>query len=270
MHADLSALLDPEEEVRWSVSLRDGTGTEVAAHHARRVLSTASIGKLLLLVEVARQCETGSLDEDEPLGRPVHGAVADSGIWQHLQVERLSVEDLATLVGSVSDNLATNALLARVGLERVRTVAAALGMRHTRLLDSVRRHRGVAHPPRLSEGCATELSLLMADLGGGTLLSPEVGRRLDRWLSPGMDLSMVAAPLHLDPLAHVDEDRGLLLRNKTGTDSGVRADVGVVRGPTGSVSYAVIANWDPRTGDRRDEVLERMHAIGSAVLRAVG
>jgi beta-lactamase class A len=68
----------------------------------------------------------------------------------------------------------------------------------------------------------------------------------------------------------VDEDRGLLLRNKTGTDSGVRADVGVVRGPTGSVSYAVIANWDPRTGDRRDEVLERMHAIGSAVLRAVG
>jgi beta-lactamase class A len=69
---------------------------------------------------------------------------------------------------------------------------------------------------------------------------------------------MVASALGLDPLAHVRPDRGVLLRNKTGTDAGVRADAGLL----GGLAYAVLARFDDA---RRDQVLEAMRAIGSAM-----
>jgi beta-lactamase class A len=78
---------------------------------------------------------------------------------------------------------------------------------------------------------------------------------------------MVAAGLHLDPLAHVAADRGLLLRNKTGTDDGIRADVGLLRTrtPGGVVCYAVLANGDDAEHDGTAEVLAGMRRIGGAL-----
>ncbi|RLV52388.1 serine hydrolase, partial [Aeromicrobium phragmitis] len=79
------------------------------------------------------------------------------------------------------------------------------------------------------------------------------------------DLSMVASAFGLDPLAHREADRSVRLANKTGTDAGVRADVGVVGGPDAAIAYAVLAQWDPDGGDRRDDVLSAMAAIGQWV-----
>jgi beta-lactamase class A len=75
---------------------------------------------------------------------------------------------------------------------------------------------------------------------------------------------MVASAFGLDPLAHAGgADRGITLWNKTGTDSGVRADVGAVRHGTGTVAYAVICNWRAEDrADPRDQVLAAMRAIG--------
>jgi beta-lactamase class A len=269
LQSRLTRLLEGRPGVRWSACLRDGAGRQLAAVSPARALPTASIGKLLLLVEVARQYDAGTLEPGELLSRAPELVVADSGLWQHLRAEQLAVDDLATLIGAVSDNTATNVLLARVGLARVQAAATALGLTHTRLLDRVRTDRGPDHPPCLSVGSAEELSRLAADLSAGVLVSAEVSRRVDRWLAPGADLSMVAAPWHLDPLAHVEEDRGLVARHKTGTDTDVRADVGYLRGPAGTVAYAVIAHWDPEARDARDEVLDAMHEVGRVVLAHV-
>ena len=90
--------------------------------------------------------------------------------------------------------------------------------------------------------------------------------RVRAWLEGGADLSMVAGAVGLDPLAHRADDRpAFALAHKTGTDDGVRADVGVVgrRGVGGEASYAVVASWDPTDGDRTDEVLAAMRAVGT-------
>jgi beta-lactamase class A len=255
-------------DIEWSISIRDTVGHELACRNADRAMKTASIGKILLLVEVARQCGDGVLDGSALLARDPELQVADSGLWQHLHVDELSINDLCFLIASVSDNLATNILLNRVGLHAIRSLTESLGLVDTALLDYVRDHRTPDNPPTLSTGSASELSRLMSQLYRGELISTAVSDQVNTWLATGVDLSMVASVFGLDPLAHAPSDRNVVIRNKTGADPGVRADVGTIGRPTTGFSYAVIANWDAADGERRDVVLSGMKSIG-ATLRTV-
>jgi beta-lactamase class A len=250
-------------DIDWSICIRDVAGREVAGRNADRSMKTASIGKLLLLVEVARQCAEGDLTGTTLLGQDPELRVADSGIWQHLRVEELAVHDLCVLIASVSDNLATNALLKHVGLQRLHDLAESLGLEHTALLDYVRDHRGPDNPETLSTGSASELSLVMSQLSRNELVSPTVSEQVNAWLATNVDLSMVASAFGLDPLAHPPSDRNFIIRNKTGADPGVRADVGMIGRNAVWFNYAVIANWNASDPDLRDSALSGTRAIGT-------
>jgi beta-lactamase class A len=76
---------------------------------------------------------------------------------------------------------------------------------------------------------------------------------------------MVSSAFGLDPLAHTAPDRGLDVRCKTRTNTGVRSEVGVVHGSRTSLAYAVTANWDDSAADTRDDVLAAMRAIGTGL-----
>jgi len=254
---------------RWSVEVRAWDG-RVHAHAPDRLLRTASLGKLFVLVEVADRLDRGRLAPDLPVHRDRVAPVADSGLWQHLAAAELPLVDVAALVGAVSDNRATNALVDLVGLDAVRRRAQALAPGGSTLHDLVRDRRSPGDPPTLSEGCAADHAALLAGLASGTVVSPAVSAQVLAWLAAGTDLSMVASALHLDPLAHVDHDRGVLLRNKTGTDGSVRADVGVVTGPAGTAAYAVICNWERGEDRPRAAVLSAMRELGAEVARLVG
>jgi beta-lactamase class A len=257
---------DPEARLHWSACVRDAaSGTVLWSYHADRVLPTASVGKVLLLVEIARRFAGGELDRralvdrgDEP--------VADSGLWQVMDAASLTASDAARLVGAVSDNLATNALLDLVGLDAVSRTTAALGLADCALLDRVRDERGPQHPPMLSRGSAAELAGLAARLHRGDVVDPGVSAEVTGWLALGTDLSMAAGAFGLDPLAHREPDRGIRLWNKTGTDAGVRADVGVVAAGGRSLAFAAIAHWpDHRSPGTRDDVLAAMRAFGDGL-----
>ncbi len=253
----------------WSILVTDlGDGSTLASRDERRQLRTASVGKLFLLVEVARQAAAGALDLAQPVRWHDDDRVEDSGLWYLLDQRDLSVHDLCVLVGAVSDNLATNALVRLVGLPAVTATTAALGYSDSALLDRVRDDRGPEHPPTLSVGTAADLADLMARLHRGQVVDQDVSTTVLRWLRANTDLSMVAAAFDLDPLAHAEPDRGVRLANKTGTISTARADVGVVEGPAATVAYAVLASWTD--DDLRDEVLADMRAIGRAIRTHVG
>jgi beta-lactamase class A len=257
--------------ILWSVKLIDvGSRRTLFDRNATAVLPTASVGKVLLLVEVARQIEAGLLDPTSSLVRTSEDEVYDSGLWQFLAVDTLAVADLAVLVGAVSDNLATNVLLRTIGVEAVNRTAAEVGFADTRLYDRVRIERTVEHPSTLSRGSAAELAAFMATLATRSVINEETSSLVLSWLSAGVDLSLVAQPFGIDPLAHATGDRGLKLWHKTGTDAGTRADVGLLTGPHSTISYAAIASWDPAgQPDLLDSVLSSMHMIGSVALNAV-
>lgn len=250
-----------------SVSLRDGAGGgQLAAEDADLVHATASIGKILLLAEISVRFVDGRLSRDEPLTRTAADAVANSGLWQHLRTDTLPAADVAALVGAVSDNLATNVLLRRVGLTAVSERARTIGLAHTALLDRVRDVRRQSDPPALSVGTAAELSGLMLALYRGQVRSKAVSRQVLDWLALDTDTSMVAGALGMDPLAHTEPDRGLTLAHKTGTSTGIRADVGLASGPRGTVAYAVLATFDDAD---RDGVLAAMFRVGERIRRFI-
>lgn len=156
------------KSVRWSFAARSVAGTERAEHAPETVLPTASIGKLFLLIEVARRIESGDLDPLEQLDRRDAEPVADSGLWQHLRTDTLPVADVCALIGAVSDNLAANALIARVGLEAVSELTPT-GHRFERASRPGPRPARPQHPAALSVGCAGELCDLAARLARGEI-----------------------------------------------------------------------------------------------------
>ncbi len=268
--ADLSRAL-AASPARWSVRV-EGPGGLRFDHDGDLVLPTASTGKLLLLLAVAHLHTTGRLDLAEPVRRDDVAAVRDSGLWQHLAAPALTVGDAATLVGAVSDNLATNVLLHRIGgTDAVAAVAASFGVAGIDLWDLVRDERTAAHPPTLSTASAAGAAAFWSRLHRADGIPAPTRDLVLGWLGTGVDLSMVAAAFGLDPLAHGTPDRGIALCNKTGTDAGIRADSGVVTGPAGTLSYACFASWTPDPADAvRDHVLARMRELGVAVRAAVG
>jgi len=254
--------------VEWSVLVADIEGRTLAARDEHRMLRTASVGKVFLLVHVARLAVTGDLDLNQRVAWLDDERVEDSGLWYRLDQRDLTVRDLCILVGAVSDNLATNALVRLAG-KGLTATTEALGYSRSALLDRVRDHRGPGDAPTLSVGTAAELADLMGRLHRGEVFGPAVSGTVLDWLRANTDLSMVAAAFDLDPLAHTEPDRGIRLANKTGTISTVRADVGVVEGPAATVAYAVLASWADGE-DHRDAVLRDMRGIGRLIRDHVG
>jgi beta-lactamase class A len=222
-----------------------------------------------VLIELAARLESGELSGSQPVDRRSVDPVADSGIWQHLLTDVLPLADVAHLVGTASDNRATNALVELLGLGAVQERAAALARGGSTLLDRVRDQRGPDDPPTLSVGCASDWFAIMSGLADGGVAGRAASLRVLDWLRGGHDLSMIAAAFGLDPLAHFEPDRDLRVFSKTGTAQGVRADVGVVMGPWDSWAYAAICSWDPAAGDPRDHVLAAMRGLGLRVRERV-
>lgn len=235
----------------------------------RIVLPTASVGKILLLIEVSARLTARDFSGYGILDKSSRDAVGDSGLWQFLQAPAFPVADLGALVGATSDNLATNVLLRQVGLDAVRTRAESLGLARTALLDLVRDSRGPDDAPQLSVGSTAELSWLFGALYRGQVVDDVTSQRVVDWLSLNTDLSMVASAFGLDPLSHRAVDHGLRLVNKTGSDDGVRSEAGILRGPRTTVSYAVTIQFEDDSLARRLRTLDAMRTVGYDLLEYV-
>lgn len=255
---------------RVSASVIDlRTGLTLVSIDDRVVLPTASIGKILLLIEVSARITARDAAGFGILDKTPGDAVGDSGLWRQLQAPALPVIDIALLVGAVSDNLATNVLVRQVGLDSVRLRTESLGLKRTAMLDLVRSKRGPDDAPQVSVGSTAELAWLFSALARGEVVDAVTSQRVLGWLAQNSDLSMVAAAFGLDPLAHRLVDHGIQLINKTGADDGVRADTGILSGPRTGVAYAVSVQFADTALATRLGVLDALRIFGSDLLEFV-
>ncbi|WP_241795962.1 serine hydrolase [Microbacterium sp. C5A9] len=207
-------------------------------------MPVAGLGVVPLLIEVAAGFAAGSLDPLEIVERSAVAPVSSAGVWRHLHAPALPLEDLAVLAATSGDPIAVNALLQRVGHDRVRDRIEALGLRRTALLDRFRDQRGPDDAPQVAVGSARELAGLFSALVNSQVVDAPVSAQVSEWLSLNQDLSLVAAATGLDPFSHDHDAHGLLFINKTGRDRGVRAEAGVLGGPRAGVAYSLIVCFD--------------------------
>lgn len=245
------------------------SGKTILSIDDRVALPTASIGKILLLIEVSAQFENREFAPYGILEKVPSASVGAAGLWQHLQAPSLPVADLAALVGATSDNLATNILLKLIGLDAVRARTESLGLTKTALLDLVRDTRGPDDAPQLSVGSAIELSWLFGALARGEIINSIASQRVLGWLSLNTDLSLVASAFGLDPLSHRGVDHSTLLVNKTGIDRGVRAEAGALRGNKRAVAYAASIQFDDSSMQARLRVIEALRIFGYDLMEYV-
>lgn len=245
------------------------SGATLLSIDDRIALPTAGVGKVLLLIEVSARITARDASGYGILDKTLAGAAGTAGLWQHLQAPALPVSDLAVLVGATNDNLATNVLLHQVGLDAVRDRTESLGLARTALLDLVRDNRGPDDAPQVSVGSTAELAWLFSALYRGQIVDYVTSQRVLGWLSLRSDLSLVASAFALDPLSHRSIDHGIQLVNTTGTDAGLRSEVGILRGTRAGVAYAVTVQFADSVLQERLRVIDVMRTIGYDLLEYV-
>ncbi|MVQ43699.1 serine hydrolase [Microbacterium sp. MAH-37] len=257
----LEELADAGAQVSVHVADLD-SATPVLRGDDHVTMPIAGLGVVPLLIEVAAGIEAGTIDALEIIDRADLELVSSSGLWRHLRAPALPIVDLAVLAATVGDPNAVNALLQRVGHERIRARIATLGMPRTALLDRFRDQRGPDDAPQVAVGTTQELALLFSSLVNSAVIDATVSAQVAEWLNLNYDLSLVAASTGLDPFAHDQDAHGLLFINKTGRDRGVRVEAGVLGGPRAGVVYALIVCFDDLSISHRLRAHDAFRTLG--------
>ncbi|MFD3513894.1 serine hydrolase [Streptomyces sp. NPDC058657] len=267
------------------VHVRDlDTEAEVSLRADERVV-LASVFKVPILLEYARQAASGTLDRQARHTVTAPYRMGGSGSDGCAYDIELSTRDLAYLMMSISDNAATDLLLDVVGLTEVRATLDALGfpgfgVSGCRELDEpVRRdlhmppdadfdswvaaadeetirRLSVRDPARVPSSTPREVTALLAaiwqDRAGPAEACAEVRAVMGR-------------QVWQHRLTSGFED-GVRIAGKTGTEFGIRNEAGVVEYPDGS-RYAVAVFL--RTHSMADRQPRADAAIGQAARAAI-
>jgi beta-lactamase class A len=248
------ALID-RSPFRVGAFARLASGETLLEHDVDTAFPSASVIKVPLVMTLYADVAEGRLDLGErvPVGERVDG----SGVLRDLlDVETVSLRDLAMLSIALSDNTAANRLIERVRMERVAERLAAWGCSVTtlrrRMYDFDAAKQGLENV-----ASARELASLLVRLVKGECV----------------DRSTSDAVLAL--MERCDDDRKLrrflgpnvTVPSKSGTLDASRNDVAVFRGPERTVVAAVFTSEvkDHLAADHLLGIIGRCAAIAAGM-----
>jgi hypothetical protein len=135
----------------------------------------ASTIKLFILRQLYRQQDAGLLRLDETLTLGRYDLVPGSGVLKDLTPARVSLtlRDLATLMITVSDNVATDLLIGRVGVKAVNR-----GTREAGFPDTYLQGKLVKGRTRLSHTTSRDLGTLMTQIARRQAVSREASNAM--------------------------------------------------------------------------------------------
>jgi len=262
----LARILAEARGITAVVAWRLDGGGERIAHLADRPFALASVMKLPLMVHLLRRVDRGELDLDHRVPLREADRVAGSGVL-HLLDPGLAptVRDLVRLMMIVSDNMATDALIASTELTAVEAEMRGLGYPSVRLPHGIARmlasmttlglDAGYAEvaaqfrlpereippdpdgssPERGDRAAPADLAALLADLHAGRLLAPTTTALALEILGACQTNSRIPADL----------PRGIRVAHKTGSLNERANDAGIVHGPAGPFVLVLMNEGEP-------------------------
>lgn len=196
-----------------------------------RVLPSASLFKVPILVELLRQQSLGMVDMNAPIRLQQKHWSDGSGVLQAQIGKEFPVRELLDLMIQVSDNVAALALLDLVGTDNVNLTLQANGLEATRLRigQTSRNWRG---RPGENTTTAREMGILLEKVATGKILNDRASREAIRLLSQQQQVSWL--PALLPP--------GVKVAHKSGELLGVRHEAGVVYGSRSQFVVVVLTS----------------------------
>ncbi|WP_433424480.1 serine hydrolase [Microtetraspora malaysiensis] len=146
---DLLKEVFDDADVEGFVHVREVDGSAEIGLNPDAPVVLASVFKIPVVLEYARQAAAGTLDRTERLTVTTadkDGGIGTSGCADDVS---LTLRDLAHFMMTMSDNAATDVLLRRVGLDNLHATLRELGLGRTRLIG----------------GCAELLGSMVIELG---------------------------------------------------------------------------------------------------------
>jgi beta-lactamase class A len=249
---------------------------EELAFNAETRFPTASTIKTAVMLEAYHQIAEGSLTLDTVLTLHDAEKVGGSGVLRQLHDGLgLKVSDLLYLMIALSDNTATNMLVARLGTARIDDRLAGYGFKETRIFR-----------PTFRDGRADVLPELEKEFGLG-MTTPREMARLMALIADKKAVSVTASEAMLATLRK-QQDRAMIPRllpsddsveigNKTGTDQEKQPDANGVRGQvrsdaaivTGPGLRYVIAIYTRQVEDARWTIDNDALVTGARISRLV-
>ena len=267
-----------EERIRSWVNAHEGevslaieflnSGKKMGIHQDR-VMPTASLIKMAVMVEAYRQVHTKKKKLSRTLQLKAGDPVPGSGILTpHFQPGMtLSLRDAIQLMIACSDNTATNLVLDEVGLENVCNTMKSLGFPNTKINSKVYRGSTTSISKTgsqlygLGSTTARESLELLKSIYQSRMISPEASRNMMQHLYSCDDHSKIARYLPAQTR----------IANKTGAISHARCDAAIIDHPGNPVAVVILTrqNRDRSWGanNRAEELCGR---IGKALFDEVG
>lgn len=221
-------------------SIPDDVTVAVSLHHLEsgaqrhqlgdRPFVAASTIKLLILIAVSRALDAGTLDLSSRIVPDSHTRVGGSGVLNWLSNDLApTIADHAWLMIAVSDNTASNVLIDAVGLPAIQDVQHDLGLTGTALHRHFMSQKRRPEDPSNSVS-ASDLTTTLVAIVTGRAASPERCAWMRSLLGDQHYRDGIAR--HLPP--------GVDYAGKTGWQSGIVHDCGLLTGPGGTIALAVL------------------------------
>lgn len=226
-----------------AVRLDDREAVELRADEQ---FPTASVIKVAICCAVLDLVARGEAAFGQTLALPPAGErVAGGGILKQLELPSLSLRDAVELTITLSDNVATNALLEVCETDGVNEYLDRLDLPQTRILGPVDFARiGPGLEGGIGVSTPREQTTLLCALAEERILTPGLCRYLIGVLGRQHFTDQIPRWLPWNPYAQYHgRTQPLLVANKTGELDGIRADVALLTDrERGAVALAVFSD----------------------------
>jgi beta-lactamase class A len=220
-------------------------------HNERLRLPSASLIKLPILAAFWEAAEAGRLDPNERTSVPAGTRVEGTGVLKALAPGlQPTWSDLATLMITVSDNVATNLIIDRLGMEAIQAWIDKAGLAETRI------ERRMMDPAAMSAGrgnwtSAADMETLLSAIAAGKCVSSPASSEMRRVLEAQQIQDRLPRRL----------PEGVRAANKTGNFANVIHDAGIVTWPGGALVIAVLTQGVGPPWQAMDAVAEIVAAL---------
>lgn len=203
-----------------SFHIQDKNGEILASQNSDKMIPSASIIKIPILIELMRQVEDGRLSLDQEIMLTEADIVGGAGEMQFQPTgNSYTLDYLAREMIRISDNVATNLVIKQVGMLSIQEWLAENGYNITQLNRLMMDFDAIA-AGRQNYTSSREMAHILGDLYSGEYLSETSTQFVIKLLLDCADRTTIPSKLPNE----------VLVAHKTGTLDYVRGDVGIILG----------------------------------------